>query len=377
MATSPIIKSVKKFFKAGGKLLGKIICIFDDLPFVFKSLKGIKGLSKLLGKIGSYILAGAGFIVFPVEAWEGITGLRKAQRLEAGSSERWFHSVTNVSKIVLSTIGVAVSAALLGFTIVGMAALEAISSVLVPVTMAFITGVELIQKAVGYHRAKQASPALPGYQSNLLTHERKLGFGTTYFGFSLAVAGLATISTLGALGILTVGVVPAAILISVVCVALTVKIFEMVDKKFKNKFTKAIRNFFRGEEDDSEYVDSVVFTPNDIVQNAVDLNANDNLFENSALPKQSDEEQQDITNYPEINFKSVSSVLVTLPSLDEQAKQKESETKPLIIPSVPVAAHVSPRISSPGENSIFHHSSTYSSYSTDVRREYDVTGPAV
>lgn len=223
------VQGSKNIGKQAGKLFAKVVCIFDDIPFL---------LMKDAGSLGSYLLAGAGFLIFPVEGYEGITGLRKAHRAykEHGGVKRALITAS-VAKIGFATVGFAASAALLAFVLTNLIVLAAAASVAIPATMAAIGAVELGYNIDGLIKAKQ-----DGTPEKITSAKRKVGYGSAYLGFSLAITALATLSVLTGLGVLSFGIVPSVMLIAVVSVALSVKIFEIVDKKKGFALSNALKN---------------------------------------------------------------------------------------------------------------------------------------
>lgn len=241
-------KLVGKIIKVGSELFGKIICVFDDLPFL---------LVQYAGEAGSYLLAGAGLLIFPVEAWEGINGIKKARKFKGDPKLRNNKMGTSVAKIAFSGVGFAASAALIAFIVADLAFLGAGAMVAVPAMMAAITATELVKNAYHLYHLKNNPPVLPAdstkeeieaanveYAKAIENGKRKVTYNSLYLGFATAITVLATISILTGLGVASFGIVPAAVLVGVVCVALAVKIFELVDKKKGHAMTNAIKNFF-------------------------------------------------------------------------------------------------------------------------------------
>lgn len=237
-----------KFIKVGKEIGAKIICVFDDLPFL---------LVQYTGEAGSYLLAGAGLLIFPVEAWEGINGIKKARKFKGDPKLRNNKMGTSVAKITFSGLGFAVSAALIAFIAADLALLGAGAMVAVPALMAAITATELVKNAYHLYHLKNNPPVLPAdstkediekanakYAKAIEHGKRKVTYNSLYLGFATAITVLATVSILTGLGVASFGIVPAAILVGVVCVALTVKIFELIDKKKDHAITNAIKNFF-------------------------------------------------------------------------------------------------------------------------------------
>ncbi|MBA2654754.1 MAG: hypothetical protein H0U71_06775 [Gammaproteobacteria bacterium] len=227
--------SVKHFVKNCSKLSQKAICVLDDIPFLLKNT-----LPKAYGSIGSILLGAAGFLVFPLEIAEGVSGFRKAKRK---LQKNIFLMRSNQAKIGAGSFGIAFSSCLLIFTGVGFSLAAAVASVLIPATVCVISGIELTQK---YHKLQQAK--LRGEKKEISAAQHKVAFGATYFTFSMGVTALALISTLSTLGVLSLGIIPSAILIATVVVVLAIKIFEIIDKKYNFKFTNSLKGLFSKEE---------------------------------------------------------------------------------------------------------------------------------
>jgi hypothetical protein len=227
----------KKISKTISKLLAKTICIFDDIPFLLQI--------KDTGNVGSFLLVGAGFLIFPVQAYEGFKGIRKACRPDIQPVERRAMLAANISKLGLAVLGFAASAALLAFILTHLVFLAAAASITIPGVMAVIGGVELVHEIHGLIQAKKEKNSAAIQES-----KRGVAYSTAFFGFGLAITGLATLSVLTGLGVLTMGVVPAAILVGVVVAAFALKVFQIIDSKKDvhgerhYPLTSAISNFW-------------------------------------------------------------------------------------------------------------------------------------
>lgn len=256
----------RKALKAGIELLKKGLCVLDDIPFLLQM--------KELGNLGSYLLVGAGFVIFPVMFGTAIQDIRKAnrkfqERMEQANREeieavealaktkRNAKYLVSAGKIALSVIGLGASAALLAFVLVNLPILAAAASITIPSIMAVVSGIELFHNIHSLHQAKQSlkhaqasndPDAVTNAMAAVQKANRKTAYSSAYMGFGLAIAALATVSVLSGLGVLSLGIIPSAVLVGVVAVALAVKIFELVDEHkgfaMSNAIKKGINNVF-------------------------------------------------------------------------------------------------------------------------------------
>ncbi len=212
--------------KFASKLLTKAVCVFDDIPFLL-TLKNT-------GNVGPLLLVGAGLLMFPIGAYEGIKGLRKAFRKGMGQAERKALIVTSAIKLGLAVIGFIASVTLLAFVLTNLVVLAAAASITIPTVMAVVGGVEL---AHDLHSLSLAKQNVEGVEEA----KRDVAYSAAFFGFGLAIATLATLSVLTGLGVISFGIIPSAILVGVVVIALAVKIFQILDtKKVKDENGKTV-----------------------------------------------------------------------------------------------------------------------------------------
>src|SRR3989442_1473783 len=102
-------KRARKALQAFMGLFTKVVCIFDDIPFLFL---------ETAGSIGTFLLAGAGFLIFPVEMLEGILELRGAlKKKKENCPQRTGLISLAISQIIFSIVGLAASSALIAFTV--------------------------------------------------------------------------------------------------------------------------------------------------------------------------------------------------------------------------------------------------------------------
>lgn len=234
-------ENVKLFFSKLGGLLSRAICIVDDIPLL---------LLKDTGLIGPFLLAGAGFVIFPVQGVIAIFELVEAFDKRAKDQDHIKFRAklsASITKLGLAILGLLISSALLAFILVHLVILQAVASVAIPLIMTVISGVELMDAFGDLRRAKLAAKLNPSPENHEKVDDAKrdVAFNSTYLGLGLAITGLATLGVLTGLGVLTFGFVPAAVLISVVVIALAVKIFEIVDEKKGHRMTNAIKNTWR------------------------------------------------------------------------------------------------------------------------------------
>jgi hypothetical protein len=238
----------KKAERANG-LLSKIVCVFDDIPFL---------LRQYVGNVGPFLLFAAGLIIFPIQIFEGFLGLHEAwmkhdkysrvRKPDDRMSPKLKSLIVNsTTRIGLSIVGIAVTAALLTFVLTHLAVLEGAASIAIPAIMTVISGVDLVSDLFAWRRAKNAylANSTPRNYEKLIDAKRDTIFSGISLGFGMAITGLATLGVLSGLGVVSLGVVPSAVLIGVVVVALAVKIFEMIDEKYEYRFTNKIRSFFK------------------------------------------------------------------------------------------------------------------------------------
>jgi hypothetical protein len=216
----------------GYKVFRKAICILDDIPwrwiFVGQDM------------LGAWFLIAAGFLVYSVEFFESIWELVKLAKLAppknlSEAKEREVDLIANLETMMLSLIGLTFTAAFLFFTVKLFILLAAVTSIGIPATMAVIEGIEFLTSLYSYLHAK------PGEKEEAKT---KLIFSSIFFAISVAVASFAAVAAISSLGVISLGFIPSAILISIVAVSISLKIFELVDQRNDYKYTKKIKNFF-------------------------------------------------------------------------------------------------------------------------------------
>lgn len=211
------------WLKVLARLLPKIICIFDDIPFLLMQHTGI---------IGPYLLAGAGFIIFPIQIVFSVFGIRKALRK---SNEPLYKTnlVANITTLLFSTSGLLITGGLLAFIILAFPVFAAASSIAIPSIMSIIGMVELAGSLSALKSAYDNPEMLNPFEHKKAVTDAARGviFSSVFLGFGLAITALATLSVLSGLSVLSLGAVPSIILIAVVVTALALKIFEIADHK--------------------------------------------------------------------------------------------------------------------------------------------------
>lgn len=206
-----------KIIKMLARLLPKIICIFDDIPFL---------LMQSTGSVGVYMLVGAGFLIFPIQMAVSIRGLRARKNRSA-----------NAATLAFSSTGLAVTGCLLAFVIVSFPIFAAAASMAIPAIMSVIGAVELIQSVAGLRKAKANAAELSDEEQQKAVTDAARGviFSSMFMFFSLAITALAVLGVMSGLGVVSMGIIPSAILIGVVVASLALKIFEIADNKIGKK----------------------------------------------------------------------------------------------------------------------------------------------
>ena len=264
------------------KIISKIACVFDDIPFLLKGL-----LTKSLDALGSYMLAGASGVMFPLNIYEGITGLRKALKLPKDNPKRKTMITANLTKICLATGGLGIATGLVVTTILSTAVAGPILSLLVPAVMAGITGTEFWQKLHRYKLTKKMSEGIEK-EEKLIKTKRRIGFSSIYLFLIIGITAMAGLSTLTALGVASFGIVPSAVLVGLVCLAVGTKIFQLVDKHKNYKFTNSIKDFFanlfKHKKIDPDKTDALLNNPEnkEIIKSTYELMAKQGLLSLSA-----------------------------------------------------------------------------------------------
>jgi hypothetical protein len=216
-------------------LLTKVVCLFDDIPFL---------LLEAAENLGMFLLAGAGFIIFPFQLLEGSLELAEAiEKDKKKCPQRPALIGLAIGQIICAVAGLASTAALLACTLTGMAVVAEILAVSVPGIIAVVAGIELAEKVVGLVYAKEAAK-----KEKL---KIKVFYGSVFFGIALTITALAALSVVSSLGVLSLGIVPSAILIGIVAAAFLLKVFELVDSRNMNyAMTKWVRGLFTRPDND-------------------------------------------------------------------------------------------------------------------------------
>lgn len=214
--------------KSFGKVFRKAACIFDDAAIPLQGLVPV---------IGPLILCVAGYIIFSLEAYFSFTGLLKAWRKSDADETKIGSVLAHLEQFLFAILGLLVTTALAVITITllivavkALAGLAAIFSIAIPATMAVMEGIEWAESL--NTRMCARTPA------DIEKTNRKLFFNSIFLGISVTVAVLA------ALAVLTGGLAPSLAVIGIILVSVSIKVFEMWDKKNGYANCNAIRDWF-------------------------------------------------------------------------------------------------------------------------------------
>lgn len=220
------------FLSAGFQVLCKVVCLFDDIPFLIQSL--LRNSS--IGIIGTYLLIAAGFILFSIQLGKGIYELYQALKMEEGELRDGL-ILASLEKIMWATIGFLFTTALLIFTFALAPLWAGISSIGIPGTMAIIEFIELVSEIHEYQHAET--------EKEKEMAKCKIFFSAVFFSLSVLITAFAALSVLSGLGIVSLGIVPACVLVGIVGIALVLKIFELVDERcYDHQMSLKIRDWF-------------------------------------------------------------------------------------------------------------------------------------
>lgn len=226
-----------KWLKILAKLLPKIICIFDDIPFLLMQT----------GSIGPYLLVGAGFLIFPVQIGYSIYKLWNSRNKKNALFYKT-KKAANITTILFASGGVLVTGGLLAFIQLSFPIFAAVSTIAIPSIMSIIGIVELAESIsklkITYRNPEQLSPF--EYKKAVTDAARGVIFNSVFLGLSLAITALAIVGVMSGLGVISVGIIPSIVLITVVATAFVLKVCQIADNKHgksigdNNKVTNAI-----------------------------------------------------------------------------------------------------------------------------------------
>ncbi len=229
--------------KLFAKLLPRLMCLIDDVPFLLMHT----------GSIGPYLLAAAGFVIFPVQII--YSGIKLHNARKSPQSPYYKTKIAaNASTIAFASIGLLVAGGLLTCIILAFPIFAAVCSIAIPAMMSVIGIVELSESIAKLNIAYKNHDQLTPFEHKKAVTDAARGvmFNSIFLGLSLAITALAVVSVLSGLGVLSLGLLPTFILIGVVATALVLKIFEIADKNHgkntgnNHKVTNAIHRAWLG-----------------------------------------------------------------------------------------------------------------------------------
>lgn len=199
-----------KLLEVALSVFKKAICIFDDIPFLLKGIGVLTGL---------FTLIGAGYLIFGVQLYNATTELKEAYNKKEDDESRTASIITSGFQVAFAVMGLVLTTGLLVLTAVGLLftlkALLVIASALsaiVPLIMAAVAGIELLQSIDEWTYAKDAESAEEA-KTNII-------YNVLYFGLAIAVTALAAVTVILGPGI------PTFTLIGVIGVSVALKLYQ-------------------------------------------------------------------------------------------------------------------------------------------------------
>lgn len=219
------------------KPVPKLLCLFDDIPFVLRQAVSI----------GPYLLVGAGFIIFPVQIGFSIHKLLKS-RNKKDSPFYKTKKAANISTIFFASGGLLVTGGLLAFIQLSFPIFAAGCSIAIPSIMSIIGVVELAESISKLKITNRNPEELPDFKHKKAVTDATRGviFNSVFLGLSLAITALAIVGVMSGLSVISVGIIPTMVLITVVVIAFVLKVCEIADKQHgkstgdNNKVTNVI-----------------------------------------------------------------------------------------------------------------------------------------